>query len=163
VNEPLLEELYRRVFGYQLRLAAGNRTEAEERTQETMFRVLRSQEALRDPDRLVFWALRIATNVRIDAYRRHPPLVLEGEVQDSRPPPDPDLREETAEALARLAALPDSYRVAITLRYFEDLSYEDMATILGMPVGTVKSNVARGLRLIRRQLEKTHDELQGRE
>ena len=66
----------------------------------------------------------------------------------------------TAEALAQLAVLPEPYRAAITLRYFEDLDYEEMAGILDIPVGTVKSQVCRGLRLIRKKMEKHEHDVQ---
>ena len=159
LDDRVLEELYRRVFGYQFRLAGGNRPAAEELAQETMVRILRSREDLRDPGRLIPWALRIATHVRIDALRRRPAAELGREVEDPRGTAEPRSREETSAVLSQLAALPESYRAPITLRYFEDLGYEEMSAILDLPVGTVKSNVARGLRLIRRRMEETNDGL----
>ncbi len=153
MNVPLLEDLYRRVYGYHLRLAAGDRSVAEELSQETLLRVIRSRDGLRDPDRLVTWALRIATNVRADHFRRRSGVGLEAGIGELRPAPGADTREEASGALRHLRTLPEDYRAAITLRYFEDMSYEEMSRILELPVGTLKSHVARGLRLIRKRME----------
>jgi RNA polymerase sigma-70 factor (ECF subfamily) len=50
---------------------------------------------------------------------------------------------------ARVAALPARYRAAVVLRHVQELSYEEAADALGQPVGTVKANVHRGLKLLR--------------
>ena len=157
LNDGQLIDLYRRVYGYLLRLTAGDCAQAEELTQETLFRVIRSRDGLREPNRLIPWALRIATNVRLDHLRRHPIRNLKMEVEDSRPAPV--LREEASNVLAHMASLSESFRSAVVLRYFGDLSYEEIAKILDAPLGTVKSNVARGLRQIRKLMEKHSNEM----
>jgi RNA polymerase sigma-70 factor, ECF subfamily len=156
--EDRIDELYRRVFGFHLRLAGGVRTEAEELTQETMLRVLRSKEALRDPEKLVFWALKIAARIRIDTYRRRPHVALNPGMEEGGPAIEPGQGEESSRALKLLSALPEPYRTSVSLRYVQGLGYEEMASILELPEGTVKSHVARGLRLIRRGME-SNDEL----
>ena len=55
---------------------------------------------------------------------------------------------------AALAVLPPRYREAVVLRFVQELSYEEVAEVLGQPIGTVKSNVHRGLKLLRGE---THD------
>lgn len=57
--------------------------------------------------------------------------------------------ERSTELEALLMTLPDSYRVAITCYYFADMSYQEIAELLNQPPGTVKSNVYRGLRMLR--------------
>ena len=52
-----------------------------------------------------------------------------------------------------LATLSERYRVAVTLYYFEDLSYAEIAKLLNQPVGTVKAHVHRALRLLHKALE----------
>ena len=52
-----------------------------------------------------------------------------------------------------LATLAEHYRVAVTLYYFEDLSYTEIATLLNQPIGTVKAHVHRALRRLHKVLE----------
>jgi RNA polymerase sigma-70 factor (ECF subfamily) len=69
----------------------------------------------------------------------------------------PDVIAEDKERLRELEALvstlPAHYREAVNLYYFEDLTYQEIADLLGRPIGTVKSNVFRGVRLLRTALE----------
>ncbi len=58
---------------------------------------------------------------------------------------------------AALACLPERYREAVVLRCVQDLSYAEAAEVLGQPVGTVKSNVHRGLRLLRGENDERFD------
>ena len=66
-----------------------------------------------------------------------------------------ELREELA---ALLAALPERYRAAVVLRYVEDLSYAELAETLEQPIGTVKTNVHRGIRQLRESLSGLADD-----
>ncbi len=69
----------------------------------------------------------------------------------------PDVIVEDKERLRELdtlvSTLPARYREAVNLYYFEDLTYQEIAELLGQPLGTVKSNVHRGVRLLREALE----------
>jgi RNA polymerase sigma-70 factor (ECF subfamily) len=150
-RDRILERIYPRVLRYLRKLAGGDLAAAEELAQESMLRLLRSLGGLRDPGRLVPWAFRIATNAWRDLRRSRPAL----------PPPaapgeaaDPAEREElAARVLEALGGLPEIYRMALTLRYLEGLEYEAMAEALDVPVPTLRSHLARGRNLIRRQLE----------
>jgi RNA polymerase sigma factor (sigma-70 family) len=70
---------------------------------------------------------------------------------------DPQARVERVERAdelgALVAALPERYRVAVVLRHVEDFRYAEIAELLGQPVGTVKANVHRGVRLLRATME----------
>ena len=70
----------------------------------------------------------------------------------------PDVVFEDAERVRELeslvAALPEQYRTAVSLYYFEELSYREIADLLNQPMGTVKSNLHRGMRLLRNALTK---------
>jgi RNA polymerase sigma-70 factor, ECF subfamily len=98
---------------------------------------------------------RIAVNVVRNRARGKRPqfVVLDGELRDqSRGPAElAELASVRDELRERLARLPDRYRVAILLRYSQDLPYEEIAEVLRQPVGTVKSNVHRGLEMLRRE------------
>ncbi len=70
----------------------------------------------------------------------------------------PDVAFEDAEQVRELesllATLPEQYRTAVSLYYFEELSYREIADLLNQPMGTVKSNLHRGVRLLREALAK---------
>jgi len=151
-RERLFEQIYARILRYHRKLAAGNPGLAEELTQETMVRLIRSFEQLREPERFVPWAFRIATNVWRDHHRP------KGLRPDEAPAESPGTarvaeREELAQrVLELLGRLPETYRVVLTLRYLEGLEYEAMAEVLEIPVPTLRSQIARGRQMIRRLL-----------
>jgi RNA polymerase sigma-70 factor (ECF subfamily) len=67
-------------------------------------------------------------------------------------------REQQQELENLLARLPERYRVALTCYYFEHLTYAEVADLLGQPIGTIKSNISRGLRLLRTHFTASHPE-----
>lgn len=75
----------------------------------------------------------------------------------------PELLFESAERRQELeclvATLPERYREAINLYYFEEFSYQEIADFLEQPIGTVKSNVHRGIRLLRKALSMHSNEV----
>ena len=158
------------VLTYQVRLYSfalgmtGNREDAEEVAQDAFVRAYRALAGY-DEERvralaLRPWLYRITLNVARNRLRRkrHRLLPLASsdgagpEPEDderSRPDAVAAQREGDAELGALVASLPTRYRAAVVLRHVEGLSYDEAATALGQPVGTVKSNVHRGLRLLR--------------
>jgi RNA polymerase sigma-70 factor (ECF subfamily) len=147
-----------RVYAFALALCR-KPDEAEDVAQDAFIRAYRALErypAERRRDlKPAAWLHRIALNVVRNRARGKRPqfVVLEGELRDEgRGPAElaelASLRDELRE---RLAQLPERYRVAILLRYSQDLSYEEIAEVLRQPVGTVKSNVHRGLEMLRRE------------
>jgi RNA polymerase sigma-70 factor, ECF subfamily len=109
------------------------------------------------------WLYKIAYNeyCRFIGRSRLPsvPFALEemgmGVEQEEDQRKKPELFFERAERRQELetlvAALPDRYREAVSLYYFEELSYQQIADVLDQPLGTVKSSVHRGIRLLRKQ------------
>jgi RNA polymerase sigma-70 factor (ECF subfamily) len=149
-RERLFEDVYARLLRYHRKLAGGDAALAEELAQETMVRVLRSFAQLRDPERFIPWVFRIATNAWRDHRRR----------KSEAAPAGPEVRDGAAErddlsrkVLGLLEKLPEPYRSALTLRYLEDLDYDAMSEILDVAAVTLRSHVARGRQMIRRQLE----------
>jgi RNA polymerase sigma-70 factor (ECF subfamily) len=151
-RERLFEQIYGRVLRYHRKLAAGSPGLAEELTQETMVRIIRSFDQLREPGRFVPWAFRIATNVWRDYHRprRTPPTPLPD--APSGPVRAPEREELAQRVLELLNRLPDTYRIVLTLRYLEGLDYESIAAILDIAVPTLRSQIARGRQMIRRLL-----------
>ena len=93
------------------------------------------------------WIYRIATNAALDEVRRikRRPLPTDKEsVYDSPTSDQTEAVDTQMDVSAALAQLPEEYRTAIVLRHVADLDYEEIAAIQGVPVGTVRSRLARG-------------------
>jgi RNA polymerase sigma-70 factor (ECF subfamily) len=154
--ERMVHEHQDRVFAAGLSLT-GNRHDAEEVAQDTFLRAYKA--LLTYPPQRVrelkqrAWLNRIALNVVRNRVRGHKPRLVElnGSEPDTGPGPEVQaMRRANLDELAlRVAGLPARYREAVVLRYVQELSYEEAADALGQPVGTVKSNVHRGLKLLR--------------
>jgi len=154
--ERMVIEHQHRVFALSLALT-GNRHDAEEVAQDTFLRAYRAL-CTYPPDRIrelkqKAWLHRIALNVVRNRVRGMKPRLVElnGSEPDHSPGPEAGaLMKADIDSLAvRVAALPARYRDAVVLRHVQELSYEEAADALGQPVGTVKSNVHRGLKLLR--------------
>ena len=152
-GDRITEEVYGRVFRYLCKLCAGHTELAEELTQETMVRLLRSHGQLREPDQFIPWAFRIATNLWRDERRRLRAVRRLPVPPQSSDEPSAEQQELTRKVIRQLERLPEVYRVALTLRYLEGLDYDTMSEILDTPLVTLRSHIARGRQLIRRQLE----------
>jgi RNA polymerase sigma-70 factor (ECF subfamily) len=154
--ERMVHEHQNRVFALGFALT-GNRHDAEEVAQDTFLRAYRALVTY-PPDRIRelkqrAWLHRIALNVVRNRVRGIRPRLVElngSEPDHARGPEDGALLKMEMDALAaRVAALPARYRAAVVLRHVQELSYEEAADALGQPVGTVKANVHRGLKLLR--------------
>ncbi|KAA0225408.1 MAG: ECF RNA polymerase sigma factor SigR [Fimbriimonadales bacterium] len=159
--ERAVRGVFPSVYNTALRMSR-NREEAEDLAQETMVRAYEAFERF-DGRNLKAWLLRILTNLFINRYRkgqREPEIgTLETDdgpmdVVDDRADPaaelfDGLLGEEVEEALKKL---PEEYRAAVLLTDVEGLSYEETADALGVPIGTVRSRLARGRALLRSEL-----------
>jgi RNA polymerase sigma-70 factor (ECF subfamily) len=165
--ERLVRTYQGRLFAFALRMT-GDAQDAEEVTQDAFLRAYRAL-ASYTPDRVRAllprpWLYQITLNVARNQRRgrRLPIVSLDGSpTGEARDFPDheheqPDVtfeRREHQDELARLVtALPARYRAAVILRHVEGLSYSELATVLAQPVGTVKSNVHRGIHLLRAAL-----------
>jgi len=129
-------------------------TEAEDLSQEAFIRAFRNLDLLVDPDRFAPWLRRIVVGVSIDWLRSFRPNLYRGwdgsdEVAASSGPSPLDrlLHAEMAERVAAaLNALPPRYRVPVRLYHLDGLSHAKIAAALDVPVGTVRSLVARARR-----------------
>src|SRR3981081_1809448 len=147
-HEPLL------AFWFAL---TGSRHDGEEVAQETLLRAYRALVTY-SPDRIRDLKQRaglprIAGNVARNRYRGLRPRLVElnGSEQDTAPGPEARAlrRAQLEDVVAALAGLPPRHREAVVLRVVQDLSYADVAEVLGQPIGTVKSNVHRALQVLR--------------
>ncbi|WP_293903558.1 sigma-70 family RNA polymerase sigma factor [Phenylobacterium sp.] len=143
-----------------LRRACGDATLAEDLTQLTFLKAWRRLGSLRDPDAVRLWLRRIALNLLTDAMRRGtvPTVAFHDELAHvGQPSPESALLHglEIDRALERLATAP---RTCIVLAYGEGMSHGEIAAALKLPLGTVKSHIARGLATLRQILEVEDDD-----
>ena len=123
---------------------------AEDLAQETFVKVYLKLAAFDTTRRLSSWVFRIAHNTAIDAMRRsRRGAVAAGDAElqaaaSPSVPPDPVETEALGRALeAAMAQLRPEQRAAITLRYDEGMSFEDIGHVLGVPAATARSHVHR--------------------
>jgi RNA polymerase sigma-70 factor (ECF subfamily) len=154
-----LDHLYRTAY-YLTR----NPQDAEDCVQETCARAMAAQDRYAPGTNLKAWLTRILYNFFYDAYARKRRLVSVDELAQFEPAdlsarcenPGPEaslLRQELgAHIRAALARIPEEFRAAIVLVDMGDLSYEEAGEILSCPIGTVRSRLSRGRRLLHKEL-----------
>lgn len=141
----------------------GDRMEAEDAAQETFLRAFRSLNRY-DPGRpFLTWLLSIAAHHCIDRLRRRRPALPLDSLPLGSDGEDPEAALERREARERvqqlLMALSPVDRAAVTLRYWYDCSYEEIAGMLDLTVSAVKSRLHRARRRLARTLVETTDEV----
>ena len=153
----LVEKYQDRVFALARRMV-GDREEAEEVAQDAFLRAWRALPRFRADARFSTWLYRIAYRRGCDAVaslraRRHRERGLE--MAESIADPAPAAGPSGGEELERLvASLPEAQRAAITLFYYQDRSLGEVARILGLPEGTVKTHLHRARAALRRALQR---------
>lgn len=138
-----------RVFSTALACLDGDRAAAEDAAQEVFVRLASKLGQFRGEARLTTWLHRVTVNVCRDELRRR------RRVQRLTPDPAPPLSEfaPRRELHEALESLPEALRAPLLLRYFEGLSYEEIAAALGCPPGTVATRLHRGLKRLEKYLE----------
>jgi RNA polymerase sigma factor (sigma-70 family) len=155
--EELIRNWERRLFYYVRRLAE-NEEDAWDILQETWLKVLRGIGSLREPRSLPTWLYRIARNTavsRLRANRLHHDL-LDGN-QDllcNDTEEEPFGFEDAQRVHHGLSRISMPHREVLTLHFLEDLSVEEIADVVGVPSGTVKSRLHYAKRALRTVLEK---------
>ena len=141
----------------------GVRAEAEELVQDAFLRAFRSLDQFRGDARFSTWFYRIVYNVCMTRLRRHSPAretdelsdetLFEAQGDDEASAHERLEKEEVQVILhEEMDRLPEKYRIALTLFYVQELSYEEMTAVLEMPLGTVKTNLSRGRLLLRKRV-----------
>ena len=160
--EQLVERYTPALFNLAYRLTQ-DRGEAEHVVQETFIRAMGALKRVRTDLPLKPWLLHIALNVcRTLHHKRHPLSFsdlssadgAEIDLPDESPlPHDWAERQETRQQVRlALAGLSPAYRAVLTLRYNEELSYEDIARVLGLPLNTVRTHLFRAKAQLRTRL-----------
>lgn len=142
-HQPRLRAVCRRILN--------NDADADDATQNALIAIVRSLSSFDGRSAFSTWAYRIATNAALDEARRRQrrPSIGREELDTSR---IVDLSSDRVfaslderDALEKaLSTVPEDFRVAVVLRDVADLDYEQIAQVLGIPIGTVRSRIARG-------------------
>lgn len=143
--DALLRRHYDQVHAVCHRIVI-NSADADDATQMALIAIVRALPAFDRRSSFSTWVYRIATNAALDELRRirRRPIpvddtVLERSTTDSTEAIDVQMLMASA-----LQKVSDEYRVVLVLRHIADLDYEDIAAVVGVPVGTVRSRLARG-------------------
>ena len=162
--DRLIERYQHRLLRYLVYLA-GNRELAEDLFQETWIRVLERGHQYDGTHEFSTWLYAVARNLTIDYLRKKSPLSLDGLIEDeehaSLEPADTrpmawqvvQQHEQAERISAALISIPAEYRETVVLRFQEGLALEEIATVTGAPLGTVKSRLYRGLNMLMSRLK----------
>lgn len=147
--EALINPLKDRLFRLVLSIL-GNPDDAEDALQDALVQAFRSIHSFRSDSSLLTWLYRITLNTARNAARgisRSASTVLEPAMIESAvgctPGPEEKVAADTDRRLIReaISKLPEHYRDVLVLKYYNDLNYEEIADVLRIPVGTVRSRL----------------------
>ena len=173
--EKLMKKYHKSVY-YMLLKMVNNADDSQDLTQEAFAKAFNSLDKFDSTYAFSTWLFRIATNNAIDFIRKKRVKTISldnpwGKDDDNDtysidpkdPDPDPNeemLRDQRKEYLTiAIEKLPAKYRQLVELRYFKELSYEEVATQLELPLGTVKAQLFRARELLNEQLSAMEDQI----
>lgn len=154
LSKQYQDGLYKTAFGI-----LGNEHDAADAVQEALLKSYRDVKKLRNPQFFKSWLYRILVNRCIDIIRQRQRITpveqiwLPDTIEHSS-----DTKLDVSQAVA---ALDDQHRVVVVLRFFQDMTLNDIATVLDCPVGTVKSRLHRALQKLRVNLSTESDNIGG--
>jgi RNA polymerase sigma-70 factor (ECF subfamily) len=161
--EELVRRYQRPISAYVYRMV-GNYESALDLTQEIFIKVYNSLSRYRAEFKFSTWIYKIAHNAAVDHLRRNSTreqsLVAGSEgdsfdlpIESARlsPEQESERRERRTEIESVVRALPSNYRELIILRHSQDLSYEEIVDVTGLPLGTVKNRLFRAREMMRQQ------------
>ena len=172
--EELLKRHEQALFNYIVK-HIGDFHRAQDIFQETFYRIFKHRESFNPEFRFYTWAYRIATNLCIDELRKkerdlevplediriyHNPQLTSNPKESNTPSPQPNIEEnlfkkELAEKIQALVkALPEKLKSVFILSEYQDFSCPEIATILEIPLGTVKSRLHHSYKQLLRLIEK---------
>jgi RNA polymerase sigma-70 factor, ECF subfamily len=163
--DALLARYQNRLYRYLARLV-GDPSLAEDLFQQTWLQVISRLDRYDERRPFEPWFFSVARHLAIDHLRRTAPHSLDepsasGETKAARVPDrgpgnlERILERERRSLLEqRMAELPPLYREALALRFEEEMTFDEIASVLGAPVSTVKSRVQRGLAMLRGKLSR---------
>jgi RNA polymerase sigma-70 factor, ECF subfamily len=161
--EELVRRYQRPIAAYVYRMV-GNYESALDLTQEIFIKVYNSLNRYRSEFKFSTWIYKIAHNAAVDHLRRtstREQSLVAGTESDSfeiplesahlTPEQESERKERRGEIESVVRALPANYRELIILRHSQDLSYEEIVEVTGLPLGTVKNRLFRAREMMRQQ------------
>src|SRR5438067_8212291 len=159
----LVQRYQRRVFNLVYRMLQ-QYEEANEITQETFLAAWQGLPSFRGDACFSTWLYRIAYNCalkQLETRKRdralqaalHAERALESEDSQIRADAELDAHDQQALVQEQLSHLPAKYRIVLILRHLQEMTYEEMAEILKMPVGTIKTHLFRARNLLKERLQ----------
>jgi RNA polymerase sigma-70 factor (ECF subfamily) len=174
--EPLFAAVATTGFGIAVRLTR-NQADAEDLVQEAALLAFRAFASFEPGTNFRAWFFKILTNCYFSKRRREKSRPVTSDLDDTPdlylyarsaetgfptqgPDPAAQLLDQlgTERVLAAIDRLPEEYRVVSTLYFMEDLSYEEIAQVLGCPIGTVRSRLHRGRKMLQKALWQVAEE-----
>ncbi len=152
------------LFGLALRLTGGDEARSEDLVQDAILKAYRSWDRFEIGTNCRAWLMTILRNTFINEFRRvkSRPTSIEFEQVAERPPTDTLFEADPEgqiferiiddEVIAAIQELPDNFRIPIVLSDIEGLPYQEIADLLGIPVGTVKSRLFRARKRLQARL-----------
>jgi RNA polymerase sigma-70 factor, ECF subfamily len=155
----LVERYYNPLLRYLYRMAGGQQALAEDLTQEAFLRMMRGIASYNPQRPFKAWLYTIATNIARNHYtaadtKRSDNMDEEADFQGDEDLPEAALmqNQDSAAVFDALMQLPEQQRSVLVLFYYEELAQKEIAEILGIPVGTVKSRLSNSLKRLREVL-----------
>lgn len=142
--QQLLPTVYRAAYTY-----LKNPSDSEDAAQEAFLRLVQSRRTYSDERQVKAWLIVTVGNIAKDTLRRR----SRGEVNLDDHPELPAPSRDSGELLAALLTLPEKWKTAMYLYYYEGYSVREIARAMGQPEGTVKSWLHRARRMLREVLE----------
>jgi len=159
----ILFETYKdRVYSIALTFFKGDSATAKDVTQQVFLKLIDRLSQFENRSEFSTWLYRLVTNTCLDRHRSMKRWVLFGAASEAEKfgslPSVPSVEfeysqmEVSREVQAAIAELKPKFRIAILLKYFDDLSYEEIANVLQVSMGTVASRLNRGHRMLAKKL-----------
>jgi RNA polymerase sigma-70 factor (ECF subfamily) len=173
--EEIVQRYHRRIYNLCYRFA-GSADDAQDLTQEVFIKMYRTLDSY-DVERGAFmtWVTTMTRNLLVDHFRKHKQdrvtdsldatpsehedaMPLSDKIEDKGPSPDSHVQTSEAQAAVHeaLQKLSPELREAVILRDLQDFSYTEVAAVLKVPEGTVKSRINRGRAELARLLQRTY-------
>lgn len=159
--EAAVEQFYQPLYRFGLGLA-GNPADAADLTQETFRVLLLKAGQIREPQKLKSWLFTTLYRrflVTFRHLRRFPEVNFE-EAESELPAINAVEHLDSTAVMSALQALEEKYRTPLVMFYLQELSYREIASVVGIPIGTVMSRLSRGKQILRHRLEAFRHPLQ---
>lgn len=161
--ETLLKDHYDRLYAVCRRMT-GNDADASDATQDALIAIARGLARFDARARFTTWSHRVAVNACLDELRRRRrrPEPVEDVGAHADPAPDPADAAARLDVDAALRRVPADFRAAVVLRDLCGLDYAEVAEVLEVPIGTVRSRIARGRAAVAEELTRNSPPTGGR-